>query len=574
MQLDVLLYSTAGDKAFGPCLAALRAAGEGVTFGRVALVGTAGQGAAAAGFADVHHYAAKPGREARGLARAAAAAGAPWLLVMDAGFQVLADFFEAIEAGLTRWPAAGGFECRQLPWETQQLVDPVGLELPCLCGGAVLLRRAALPVGGLDGRLPLKAALQDLSFRMRAEDQRLYWLAGAVVTAPDAAEMGLEHYTQAALGRLLLSYKYRLPGGAAAARKQYRETLKRPRHFAGVRKALLRQYLLHWPRGLGLLFSRSATRAASLLAEKALAEPPRGLQPLAAPVPSGPRISVVIRTHKRTHQLRCALQSVANQTYTNIEVVVVEDGEADSQSMIEAEFPQLDVRYHATGQNVGRSRAGNIGLQMAGGEYLNLLDDDDLFYPDHLERVAAEAVAHPEADLITCNAMAMYVEAADKAPCGANVERYEAIHIDRLDLFMMAQRCQVHVSGVVFKKELYRQCGGFDEAMPAHEDWALWLRYFAVGRRIHPQQVDIARATTVYVLPASEAERNAKLAQYHRYDTAFFGDERLRFTVGLADMRRFYDGLIADMLHLRALGPEALDAYLEAQLHRNDAPED
>ena len=66
-------------------------------------------------------------------------------------------------------------------------------------------------------------------------------------------------------------------------------------------------------------------------------------------------------------------------------MIVVEDGESTYYDMIKKEFPELNIRYQATGKKRGRSVAGNLGLSLAQGEYLNFLDDDDVFFADHLE---------------------------------------------------------------------------------------------------------------------------------------------------------------------------------------------
>ena len=76
--------------------------------------------------------------------------------------------------------------------------------------------------------------------------------------------------------------------------------------------------------------------------------------------------------------LREALESVAQQTWPNIEAIVVEDGPQTSQGVIDEFRRRLVVRYRATGDKVGRARAGNLALAEARGEWLNFLDDDDL----------------------------------------------------------------------------------------------------------------------------------------------------------------------------------------------------
>ena len=101
-------------------------------------------------------------------------------------------------------------------------------------------------------------------------------------------------------------------------------------------------------------------------------------------------VSIVIRTCGRPHILRGALESVRNQNYKNIEVIVAEDGENTAQNMVEKEFSDLNIRYTNTGARRGRTVVGNLALAMATGDYLNFLVDDDLLFPEHVETLLHE----------------------------------------------------------------------------------------------------------------------------------------------------------------------------------------
>ena len=98
-----------------------------------------------------------------------------------------------------------------------------------------------------------------------------------------------------------------------------------------------------------------------------------------------PLVSIIIRTCQRPHVLERALNSVRKQTYKNIQVVIVEDGENKSERYIREKFPDLNMLYYATGKKCGRSHAGNVALKLSEGELLNFLDDDDMLFPKHIE---------------------------------------------------------------------------------------------------------------------------------------------------------------------------------------------
>lgn len=103
-----------------------------------------------------------------------------------------------------------------------------------------------------------------------------------------------------------------------------------------------------------------------------------------------PKVSVVIRTVNRPHLLRDALRSIYCQTYDNIETIIVNDG---GESLVDIipnflEVPKYNLIEFET--NKGRSAAGNEGIKQAQGKYLCFLDDDDIFYPNHISSLVSE----------------------------------------------------------------------------------------------------------------------------------------------------------------------------------------
>lgn len=502
--------------------------------------------------------------------RGARGGDASWILFLDISRVPDEGFWEAAEQAIVRYPEAGALTCRLLPSQDGQHVDPVTLEAFFLRPEAMIVSRQEFDaIGGFDVRLPGRAAAEDFALRLRAEgSKKIYYVPFAVLleTVHPAQEALRDQYIEEQLGELLLAYKY---GNAGLQRRRYRGQIKAPRHFPNVRKLLFANYLRHffllWPCWLWRFTHPKGFRTARDLREES---PACALGPdtSARRCVQGPQISVVIRTHARPQRLRNTLLSVANQTYQNYEIVVVEDGEATAREMIENEFACLPIRYIATGAPVGRSRAGNLGMQEASGEYLNLLDDDDYFYPEHLELFAAQAVEHPNADILFGFSVAILADVESEDPYKLAIKGLRPITYDRLDVFTMSQNCQIPIEGALFKKDLLLKCGGLDENLDAHEDWAMWLRFLAVAQRAHFSKVDVARATTLFLQPADPQIAHERMREYMKSDAAFFADESIRFTVTLAQMRSFYDGVLADVRHVKNLGE--LDDFLQTQADR------
>ena len=111
-----------------------------------------------------------------------------------------------------------------------------------------------------------------------------------------------------------------------------------------------------------------------------------------------PLVSIIIRSMDRV-TLTEALDSVASQTYPNIEVVIVNAKGADHQAVGErcGDFP---IRMVESDQQLGRSRAANAGLHEAQGEYLIFLDDDDWFAADHIEKLVQTIEHHADIKVV------------------------------------------------------------------------------------------------------------------------------------------------------------------------------
>ena len=500
--------------------------------------------------------------------RGAARGNASLLFFLHVDTEVAPDVFVQLDAARARHLDAGGFECRQTPYETGRAIDPVTMETAWASGAALAVPRAVFcAAGGFDERFFLHGADIDLSWRIRAAGHRLYYVPFARVAhhCRESAAPNLEEYAGGLIGDLLLRCKFGGMRDIWEGQKNYLGALRNPPHFDGVRRLLAKNYLCHLARLWPLLFWRVSHRAEYAARTARFAgglSPERGLCAL-APVPAdGPLVSIIVRTCGRPQTLRRTLQSLRWQTYRNFEIVVTEDGPDTARTMLETEFADLPVRYLCDGARHGRAANGNRGLAAARGTLCNFLDDDDFFYPDHLELLVGMWCAHPEADLVLGSAMAMFC-----LPDGTATELCPMI-FERIDRFTMCQNSRLSIQTVLFRRSLFEAHGGLLETLDAYEDWGMWLKYLEHGRRITPHAPDIRRATSIFVLPAGKEAADARVAAYRKSEPAIFADPSLRFCVTLADMRRYYDDLIADLRCLEARG--ALHESLEREAKRGE----
>ena len=101
------------------------------------------------------------------------------------------------------------------------------------------------------------------------------------------------------------------------------------------------------------------------------------------------KVSIIIPTYKRSDLLERAIKSVINQTYKNIEIIVVDDNVNNSKEHLQnlkiiEKYPQ--IIYIKNKKNLGGGLTRNVGIKASTGEYIAFLDDDDEFYPTKIEK--------------------------------------------------------------------------------------------------------------------------------------------------------------------------------------------
>ena len=98
------------------------------------------------------------------------------------------------------------------------------------------------------------------------------------------------------------------------------------------------------------------------------------------------KISVIIPTYNRGHLILNSIGSVLNQTYKNIEVLLIDDGSSDDTENIINNLEDKRIRYIKLNKNKGASNARNIGIKLASGKYISFQDSDDFYHYDKIEK--------------------------------------------------------------------------------------------------------------------------------------------------------------------------------------------
>ncbi len=176
-------------------------------------------------------------------------------------------------------------------------------------------------------------------------------------------------------------------------------------------------------------------------------------------------VSVVIPTWNRASLVTRALRSVLDQTRPPDEVLVVDDGSSDDTAeRVRAQFPTVRL---LTQQNLGVSAARNAGIREATGEWIALLDSDDEWLSNKLER-QLQAVTD---ETLLCHCDEIWIRRGRRVNAMKKHRKYGGSIFERC-----LPLCVISPSSVLLRRRLLDEVGLFDEALPACEDYDLWLR--------------------------------------------------------------------------------------------------
>lgn len=179
-----------------------------------------------------------------------------------------------------------------------------------------------------------------------------------------------------------------------------------------------------------------------------------------------PLVSVIIPTYNRDYIVEVAIRSVLEQSYPNLELILVDDGSKDKTPHLVTKYP---LKYVRLPQNFGPSFARNRGIVHAKGELIAFLDSDDYFLPSKIEKQVKFLQENPQYDLVQTEEI-WYKGERRVFP--------KKIHAKAEGYFLerAVKLCVVSISTVLLKRSVFERVGLFDENFPLCEDYEFWLR--------------------------------------------------------------------------------------------------
>lgn len=183
-------------------------------------------------------------------------------------------------------------------------------------------------------------------------------------------------------------------------------------------------------------------------------------------------VSVIIRSMGRL-SLRQAMDSVTGQDYPHLELVVVNAKGEDHPSLPD-HYGRIPLRLCDAGQPLPRSRAANLGMEQARGEYLLFLDDDDWLLPEHIGALVAALQQQPHLRVAYAG-----VECIREEPDGRS--NTVLVYNQPFDDIRLLYENYIPIHAVLFERQLFVEGCRFDETLNVYEDWDFWLQLRTVG---------------------------------------------------------------------------------------------
>jgi len=183
---------------------------------------------------------------------------------------------------------------------------------------------------------------------------------------------------------------------------------------------------------------------------------------------SNPLVSAIIPVKDGERFLAEALNSVLEQGYRPLEIIVVDDGSTDGTAEITRSFEEVRYLFQT---NQGHAAAMNLGIEKAGGEFLAFLDADDLWEPNKLQRQVAYLLQHPEVDCVIGKTR-NFLEPGTHLPARVTKD------------LLLTDAVLLALGALLARKSVFQVAGVFDVSYPHAKDVDWFIRAREAGLRM------------------------------------------------------------------------------------------
>lgn len=227
---------------------------------------------------------------------------------------------------------------------------------------------------------------------------------------------------------------------------------------------------------------------------------------------SAPAISIVLPAYNCGDFLTLCLDSLLQQTFTDFELIIINDGSTDSTEKIIRTYADPRIRYIKNETNVGLITTLNKGIGLAKGKYIARMDADDICQPERLSKQKAWLDANPKVDVVGCH-IALINQAGEDA--GSWQDDLDTPNAETLKAKMAQVNCLAHPT--VMLREEIAKAYGYNFYQQHTEDYDLWLRLLADGKVIDkiPEKLLLYRVHDQSITGSILRKTNPYLKQYH-----------------------------------------------------------
>jgi len=195
-----------------------------------------------------------------------------------------------------------------------------------------------------------------------------------------------------------------------------------------------------------------------------------------------PKVSVVIPVYNGARYLSVAVESILHQTFTDFELIIIDDGSTDETWTILNNFNDPRLRLVQNEKNIGVSKSANKGLALAQGMYIARMDADDISLPERLSRQVDFLETHPEIGVLGTGFKVI-----------DGYGRFSDTHLppaqDAILRWYLCFFCPIAHSTVMMRRQTVEQVGGYSSEIVLAEDYDLWQRLSSTTRLSNLQDV-------------------------------------------------------------------------------------
>lgn len=224
-----------------------------------------------------------------------------------------------------------------------------------------------------------------------------------------------------------------------------------------------------------------------------------------------PRVSILLTCYNHIAYIEACVEGIRAQTFQDFEIIAIDDGSTDGTREWLSQQSDMKVIFNET--NLGTYATLNVALASAKGDFIAVLNDDDLWAPRKLEAQLALFEAHPQVGLVHTDGYFIdgKGDRMEGSPLGFEFPRTETGDV----LIDLIYANKIIASAVLVRRECFEQLGGFNESYFGSGDWEMWMR---IAEKWHVGFV--AEPLTMYRVHGANAS--------HKLERIWRDDEKLR----------------------------------------------